>query len=168
MIHLITGGARSGKSSFAEKLALQNDMHPTYIATARKWDDDFNVRIKHHQKNRGPNWHNLEIEKKIAKAEIKGQWAVIDCITLWLTNIFYDNQQKVDKSLLEAQDQIDEIFCRDKIFWILITNELGMGLHAESAIGRKFVDLQGWTNQFIAQKAEKVTLMVSGLPLQIK
>ncbi len=168
MIHLITGGARSGKSSFAEKLALKEDRNPTYIATARKWDEDFNQRIRHHQQNRGPAWNNMEIEIEISEAEVKSQWVVIDCLTLWLTNIFYDHQQNIEKSLSQAKEEISRIAKRYEIHWIIITNELGMGLHAETPLGRKFVDLQGWTNQYVASKADKVTLMVSGIPLQIK
>jgi adenosylcobinamide kinase/adenosylcobinamide-phosphate guanylyltransferase len=168
MIHLITGGARSGKSGYAEKLALKGDNRPTYIATARHWDEDFSHRIRHHQLNRGPEWENLEIEKRISEAKIKSRWVVIDCITLWLTNIFYDNKQEVQKSLQEAKLEINQIVLLQDINWIIVTNELGMGLHAETAVGRKFIDLQGWTNQYLAQKSDIVTLMISGMPVQIK
>ncbi len=168
MIHMITGGARSGKSSHAEKLALSQDDRPTYIATARKWDDDFNQRIKYHQQKRSSSWHNLEIEKNLSTATIKSHWVVIDCVTLWLTNLFYDNQQDIEISLQQARLEIDELDCRQDKSWLIITNELGMGLHAETAIGRRFVDLQGWINQYLAQKSDKVTLMISGVPMQIK
>ena len=168
MIHLITGGARSGKSGYAGKLALQGDNSPIYTATARHWDEDFSDRIRHHQLNRGPEWENLEIEKRISAVKINSRWVVIDCVTLWLTNIFYDNKQDLQKSLHEAQQEIDQVVLRQEINWILVTNELGMGLHAETAIGRKFIDLQGWTNQYLAQKSDKVTLMISGIPVQIK
>lgn len=168
MIHLITGGTRSGKSSYAEKIALQQDPNPSYIATARHWDEDFSKRIRHHQQQRGEEWYNLEIEKNIADAEIYSQWVVIDCITLWLTNIFYDNQQDLDQSYEETKLEINQLLLRKDVNWLLVTNEIGMGLHAETPLGRKFVDLQGWTNQYIARRSDKVTLMVSGIPLQIK
>ncbi len=98
---------------------------------------------------------------------MKNKVAVIDCITLWLTNFFVDNQFDVEITLNEAKNELDALSRKDSTL-IIVSNEIGMGLHAETAAGRKFTDLQGWTNQYIAALAEKVFLMVSGIPVQIK
>lgn len=92
---------------------------------------------------------------------------VIDCVTLWLTNYFTDTESDVQKSLQLAKEEFDKLQQIDSNI-IVISNEIGMGLHATSSIGRKFVELQGWMNQYIAQRADKATFMVSGLPLHLK
>jgi adenosylcobinamide kinase/adenosylcobinamide-phosphate guanylyltransferase len=167
MIYFITGGERSGKSSYAQSLALALKNTPIYLATAKKWDDDFEKRIARHKSERDERWTNIEEEKYIAKAELAGNVVVLDCITLWLTNIFMDAKNDVDDSLSFAKEELRKAF-KLKCTWIIISNEIGMGVHAPTEMGRKFVELQGWTNQFIAAKADEVTLMVSGIPLIVK
>ncbi|MDZ7878329.1 MAG: bifunctional adenosylcobinamide kinase/adenosylcobinamide-phosphate guanylyltransferase [Saprospiraceae bacterium] len=167
MIHLITGGERSGKSHYAMKLALKNSKNPTYIATARRWDSDFDNRIHRHQSERGSAWNNLEIEKYISRLNLKGQTVVVDCITLWLTNLYSDNQYQLNATLQEAKTEFDKWRTLEADFFI-VSNEIGMGLHAENIIGRKFVELQGWLNQHIAAQADAVSFMVAGLPLRVK
>lgn len=168
MIYLVTGGERSGKSSFAENLAKKIATKPIYIATARKWDDDFQTRIDRHQKGRDAHWVTIEKEKNISEIVFSKQVAVIDCITLWLTNFFVDTQNNVEFSLDLAKAEFDAVVAQENITIILITNELGMGVHAETPIGRKFTELQGWMNQYLAKKADTVILMVSGIPVTIK
>jgi adenosylcobinamide kinase/adenosylcobinamide-phosphate guanylyltransferase len=167
MIYFITGGERSGKSSYAQELALQLSNSPSYLATSRKWDSDFEKRIARHKVERDKRWTNIEEEKYIAKAELAGNVVVLDCITLWLTNIFMDTKNDVDGSLTFAKEELGKAF-ELKCTWIIISNEIGMGVHAATETGRKFVELQGWVNQFIATKADEVTLMVSGIPLAVK
>jgi adenosylcobinamide kinase/adenosylcobinamide-phosphate guanylyltransferase len=167
MIYFITGGERSGKSSYAQSLALALKNTPIYLATAKKWDDDFEKRIARHKSERDERWTNIEEEKYIAKAELAGNVVVLDCITLWLTNIFMDTKYDVDGSLTFAKEELGKAF-ELKCTWIIISNEIGMGVHAATETGRKFVELQGWVNQFIATKADEVTLMVSGIPLAVK
>jgi adenosylcobinamide kinase/adenosylcobinamide-phosphate guanylyltransferase len=94
--------------------------------------------------------------------------AIIDCVTLWLTNFFVDTKNDVELSLELAKAEIEKLALMEDTTILIITNEIGMGVHAETHIGRKFVELQGWVNQFIAKKADKVTFMVSGLPMQVK
>ena len=89
---LITGGARSGKSRYAEELALSLSKNPVYVATAHVWDEEFAKRVKKHQERRGPEWTNIEEEKLLSHHDLTGRVAVIDCITLWCTNYFYDLQ----------------------------------------------------------------------------
>jgi adenosylcobinamide kinase/adenosylcobinamide-phosphate guanylyltransferase len=166
-ITLITGGARSGKSSYAQQLAENRSRHPVYLATARVWDEDFSQRITRHQAERGPNWENLEEEKQLSRFNLDGRFVLLDCITLWLTNFFYDNNNDVDKTLEEAKAEWDRFIKFDGGL-IVVTNELGMGVHPENELARKFADLQGWMNQYIARQANRVILMVSGIPVQIK
>lgn len=167
MIIFITGGERSGKSSFALKMAKELSANPVYIATARRWDDDFEKRIDRHKAERDETWQTIEEEKKIGELEVAGNTAVIDCVTLWLTNLFTDSNGNVESSLDYAKAQIELLALKEATF-IIISNELGMGVHAATHEGRKFVELQGWVNQYIASKAEKAWLMVSGIPMRIK
>lgn len=168
MIYLVTGGERSGKSSYAQNVALELSQNPMYVATARKWDGDFQKRIDRHQSERDENWTNIEEEKNLSEIDFKGKVAVVDCVTLWLTNFFVDTKNDVELCLELAKAEIEKLALIEDTTIIIITNEIGMGVHAETHIGRKFVELQGWVNQFIAKKADKVTFMVSGLPMQVK
>jgi len=167
MIHYITGGTRSGKSSYAQKLALSLSNNPVYLATSRKWDVDFEERIKRHQLDRDERWQNIEEEKYPSNLELEGKVIVLDCVTLWLTNFFTDTKYSVDETLKLIKLEFDKLAMIDAT-WIIISNEIGMGMHADTEIGRKFADLQGWINQHIAQSADKVVFMVSGLPLNLK
>lgn len=163
----ITGGARSGKSRHAQELALQWSDNPVYVATARQHDDEFKRRIRRHRQDRDDRWTSLEEEKHLSRLDLAGKVVVIDCITLWLTNFFIDLKYDVDACLETCRKEIDEL-CRQDAVLLIISNELGMGVHAETEIGRKFTDLQGWMNQYIAAKAGTVLLMVSGIPLIVK
>ena len=168
MIYLITGGERSGKSSYAQNLALKLSDTPIYVATARKWDDDFQNRIDRHQQERDERWTNIEKEKHLSEIDFSGKVALIDCVTLWLTNFFVDTKYDVDLSLEEAKKEFLTIANQENATLIIVTNEIGMGVHAETHIGRKFTELQGWMNQFLASNADEVVLMVSGIPVKIK
>jgi adenosylcobinamide kinase/adenosylcobinamide-phosphate guanylyltransferase len=168
MIYLITGGERSGKSGYAQNLALQLSDSPMYVATARKWDDDFQNRIDRHQQERDERWINVEKEKHLSEIDFSGRVALIDCVTLWLTNFFVDTKNDVALSLEEAKTEFEKIANQQDVTLIIVTNEIGMGVHADTHIGRKFTELQGWMNQFLASKADEVVLMVSGIPVKIK
>lgn len=168
MIYLITGGERSGKSGYAQSLALQLTDNPIYVATARKWDSDFQNRIDRHQKDRDERWTNIEEEKYLSKIDFSGKVALIDCVTLWLTNFFIDHKNDVNLSLEEAKKEFLLLAEKENTALIIVTNEIGMGVHASTEIGRKFTELQGWMNQFLASKADEVVLMVSGIPVKIK
>jgi adenosylcobinamide kinase/adenosylcobinamide-phosphate guanylyltransferase len=163
----ITGGARSGKSRYAQEMALQWSPHPVYIATARQWDEEFRQRVKRHQQERDARWISLEEEKHIGGMALRGKVVVIDCITLWITNFFVDLQQDMDACLQACRHEIDELARQDASL-IIVSNEIGMGMHADTETGRKFTDLQGWVNQYIAAKADTVIFMVSGIPLTVK
>jgi adenosylcobinamide kinase/adenosylcobinamide-phosphate guanylyltransferase len=168
MIYLITGGERSGKSGYAQELALQLTNTPMYVATARKWDEDFQNRIDRHQQERDERWTNIEKEKHLSEIDFSGKVALIDCVTLWLTNFFVDTKNDVALSLEEAKAEFLKIANQPDATLIIVTNEIGMGLHADTHVGRKFTELQGWMNQFLAKNADTVVLMVSGIPVTIK
>ncbi|HEY9005012.1 bifunctional adenosylcobinamide kinase/adenosylcobinamide-phosphate guanylyltransferase [Ohtaekwangia sp.] len=167
MIILVTGGARSGKSRYAQERAKQTTDLPVYVATARQWDGDFQDRIKRHQQERGPEWTSHEAEKYVSALALSDRVVVVDCITLWLTNFFIDHKQDINAALTEFKQEIDKLATQQNTF-IIVTNEIGMGVHAETEAGRKFVDLQGWANQYVAAIADEVIFMVSGIPVKIK
>ena len=91
---MITGGQRSGKSKYAEELALKLADNPVYVATAHVWDEEFRERVRRHQERRGPQWTNIEEEKYLSQHDLTWRVAVIDCVTLWLTNFFFENQNQ--------------------------------------------------------------------------
>lgn len=166
-IILITGGQRSGKSRKAEELALSLSPNPVYMATAHIWDDEFRERVRRHQARRGPQWTNIEEETALSQHDMTGRVVVIDCVTLWLTNFFFANNSDVDKSLELAKAEFEK-FTEPDATYIFVTNEIGSGGVSENAIQRKFTDLEGWMNQYIASKADEVILMVSGIEVKVK
>ena len=166
-IILITGGARSGKSTYAERLALSLSSHPVYMATARIWDEEFRQRVVRHQQRRGQEWTNIEEEKYLSRHPLSGRTVLVDCVTLWCTNFFFDLEADVNQTLKAVQTEFDRLTDQDATF-IFVTNEIGMGGTSENEVQRKFTDLQGWVNQYIAAAADEVVLMVSGLPLKVK
>lgn len=172
-IILFTGGQRSGKSVHAEQLALSMSPHPIYLATAHVWDDEFSKRIEIHKQRRGQQWENIEEEKYLSKHDISGRVAVIDCVTLWCTNFFYDKgksedeQLSVDEVLEEMKEEFEKFTSQDATF-IFVTNEIGSGGVSNNEAQRRFTDLEGWMNQYIASQADKVILMVSGIEVKIK
>ncbi|MEE3998836.1 bifunctional adenosylcobinamide kinase/adenosylcobinamide-phosphate guanylyltransferase [Tenacibaculum sp. FZY0031] len=167
MIYYISGGERSGKSSYAQKLAESLSDTPIYLATSRIWDDNFQQRVDRHVADRDERWTTVEEEKWLSNVIAEKQTVVVDCVTLWLTNFFVDTKYDIEKALEIAKEEINKLVEIDANI-IIISNEIGMGLHANSESGRKFTQLQGWTNQHIAKLADKATFMVSGLPLTLK
>ncbi len=172
-IILITGGQRSGKSSYAEKLAMSLTENPVYMATAHIWDNEFRQRVETHRQRRGRNWTNIEEEKYLSRHNIYNKVVVIDCITLWCTNYFYDHQKKeweqpnVDDALKEIEDEFDRFTSQEATF-IFVTNEIGSGGVSDNVTQRRFTDLEGWMNQHVAAHADEVIFMVAGIPVKVK
>jgi adenosylcobinamide kinase/adenosylcobinamide-phosphate guanylyltransferase len=164
---LVIGGARSGKSRHAQALALGLSPRPLYVATSRVWDDDHAARIERHRRDRGPEWRTLECELELAALELAGEVAVIDCVTLWLSNFFSDLDGDIERCLARASAQIDQLAALPATL-IVVSNELGQGVHAATEVGRKFTDLQGLVNQHIAARADNVAWMVAGIPCYVK
>ena len=166
-IILVTGGQRSGKSTYAEQAAFSMTKNPVYLATSRIWDEEFRQRVQKHKDGRGPEWTNIEEEKELSKHDLTDRVVVIDCVTLWSTNFFFDLESNVQKAFSSIVEEFDRFTQQDACF-IFVTNEIGLGGTSDNEIQRKFTDLLGWVNQYIARKADKVYLMVSGIPLAIK
>ena len=163
---MITGGQRSGKSKKAEEIALSISDNPVYVATAHIWDEEFRERVKRHQERRGPQWTNIEEEKLLSRHDLTGRVAVIDCVTLWLTNFFLENNN-VDETLTAVKEEFER-FTKNDATYIFVTNEIGSGGVSDNAVQRQFTDLEGWMNQYIASRADEVILMVSGIAVKIK
>ena len=169
MMHLITGGERLGKSRYAQQLAKRVGDHPTYLATAVRASDDeaFAQRIVRHQQDRDTRWTTVEEPWHLRRALPEQGAVVIDYVTLWLNNGLAQHQSNPEATLAAAQREIDQLGSVANALFI-VTNELGMGLHASTSVGRDFVELQGWVNQYIAQCAKRVTFMVARLPMTVK
>ena len=169
-IILITGGQRSGKSTYAEKLALSLSENPVYMATAHCWDEEFRKRILRHQENRGSQWTNVEEEKFLSHHDVRGKVVLVDCLTLWATNFFFAEGVELPEvdGVLETMKAEFEAFVRQDATFIFVTNEIGLGGVSPNALQRRFTDLLGWLNQYVAKRADKVIMMVSGIPMTIK
>ena len=171
-IILITGGQRSGKSAYAERRALALSPNPVYMATAHIWDEEFRERVRRHQERRGPEWTNIEEERQLSRHDVSGRVVLIDCLTLWATNYFTTSSSEeaesdIDAMLAEMKAEFDRFTAQDATF-IFVTNEIGMGGTSANALQRRFTDLLGWLNQYVAAKADEVVMMVSGVELRVK
>ena len=132
-----------------------------------KRQEEFRQRVIKHQERRGSEWTNIEEEKELSRHQVKDNVVLIDCVTLWCTNFFFDLDADVEAALQAVKQEFDNFIRQDATF-IFVTNEIGSGAVSENAIQRRFTDLQGWMNQYIASKADQVYLMVSGIPVPIK
>lgn len=137
------------------------------MATARIWDEEFRQRVIAHQQRRGPEWSNIEENKYLSRHALAEKVVLVDCVTLWCTNFFFDLNADVQVALDALQKEFD-LLTRQNAIFIFVTNEIGMGGVSPNEIQRKFTDVQGWMNQYIAARADKVICMISGIPLQIK
>src|SRR5437868_4796777 len=109
MIYFITGGERSGKSRYAQQIALELSAVPVYVATSRAWDKDFQERVQRHKDERDERWTSIEEEKYISKVDLRNKVAVIDCVTLWLTNFYIDTKYNVGESLKQAKEEFEKL-----------------------------------------------------------
>lgn len=175
-ITLILGGARSGKSTHALRLAKGTGKPVTFIATAQAFDDEMSARIQKHKAERPANWQTLEIPSTIAahSDQIQSDVVVLDCVTLLVSNLlmqFVENDRVNESSFLEAvRQEIDALLSvidESEKSWIVVSNEVGLGLVPPYQMGRVYRDGLGWANQRLAKEAEKVILMVAGIPVPI-
>jgi adenosylcobinamide kinase/adenosylcobinamide-phosphate guanylyltransferase len=166
-IILITGGQRSGKSTYAQQLALSLSSNPVYLATSAIWDDEHRERIERHKTDRGTQWTNIEELKDLHLLNLNNEVVVIDCVTLWATNFFTESNGDVEYSLTSVIERFDKLV-KQQATLIFVTNELGLGGTTTNDLQRRFNDLLGWVNQHIAAKADEVFLMISGIKMKIK
>jgi adenosylcobinamide kinase/adenosylcobinamide-phosphate guanylyltransferase len=161
----VLGGARSGKSRYAESLVTALPPPWLYVATAEAGDREMVARVAAHQARRGPSWTTIETPRNVA--ETLGTHAdtptLVDCLTLWLSNVMLADAD-VDAEI----EQLDGALARAAAPIVLVANEVGFGIVPDSALGRRFRDLQGLLNQRIAARADRVVLVVAGLPLTLK
>jgi adenosylcobinamide kinase/adenosylcobinamide-phosphate guanylyltransferase len=170
-VTLILGGARSGKSSYAEKLAtgtLYGPARPAvYIATAEAGDVEMAARIQAHRARRGAVWTTIEepigLAEALHQASAHGQPVLIDCLTLWLSNLMH-----VGDDVDEATDALLQALAGYAAPVLLVSNEVGWGIVPETPLGRAFRDAQGRLNMRMAERADRVILMAAGLPLVMK
>src|SRR5690606_23792244 len=142
----VIGGARSGKSRHAQALALALSPRPLYVATSRVWDADHAARIERHRRERGPEWRSVECELELASLELAGEVAVIDCVTLWLTNLFSDLGSDVERCLALARAQIEPLPALPATL-LPVSDALGQGLHASTQAGREVTALRAMAKQ---------------------
>jgi adenosylcobinamide kinase / adenosylcobinamide-phosphate guanylyltransferase len=161
---LVLGGARSGKSRYAEGLAKG---HKVYIATAEAFDDEMRARIGEHRRRRGDDWENVEEPLDLLSALLKHDAArrfiLVDCLTLWLSNLMHA-QKDVRGEVGRLTDFL--LGCKARV--VLVSNEVGQGIVPDHALARVFRDEQGWCNQRVAEATDEVVMMIAGLPMRLK
>jgi len=167
---LITGGARSGKSSFAESLAVNEGAPLLYVATAGFGDKEMTERITRHQQRRGTDWQTIEEQYDLAGV-LTGHdgWfkaILVDCVTLWLTNLLLRYEDK--SAVLAEVRRTVSTFTSLKTPLVLVTNEVGLGIIPDNPLARSFCDLSGEANEILAGAADEVYVTFSGLPLKLK
>ena len=169
MLELILGGARSGKSRLAERLATQSGLAVTYIATSQAMVGEMNARIQHHCQRRPAEWGLVEEPLELARAlrdnAAPGRCLLVDCLTLWLTNLLMLDD---DTRLAMQRDAFLEALAELPGRIILVSNETGLGVVPLGELTRRYVDEAGWLHQAVAERAERVLFTVAGLPMLLK
>jgi adenosylcobinamide kinase / adenosylcobinamide-phosphate guanylyltransferase len=164
MVTLILGGARSGKSHYAESLA-QGERH--YIATAQAFDDEMRTRIDQHQKQRGDGWTTHEeqfgLPRKLAEIDGAGRFILVDCLTLWLSNLML-----AERDWKGPSTALCSVLQRMTAQVVLVSNEVGLGIVPDTPLGRAFRDAQGALNQQVAKVSDRVVFVAAGLPMVLK
>ena len=169
MLQLILGGARSGKSRLAEKLAAGSGLAVTYIATSQPLDGEMNERVRHHRERRPGHWTLVEEPVELARVlrdnARADSFLLVDCLTLWLTNLLLlEDPQR----LSAERDALLECLAELPGEIVLVSNETGMGVVPLGELTRRYVDEAGWLHQALAERCQRVVLTVAGLPLTLK
>lgn len=171
---LITGGARAGKSSFAQKLAAESGGKVLFVATAEARDEDMRRRIEKHQKSRPSNWKTLESPSEVAKAisQNGGEYevVVIDCITMLVSNVMLaaDDERTAESAVINEIEALIKAMQTKPSAFIVVSNEVGLGIVPDNELSRNYRDLLGRANQLMAQYADEVYFMVAGIPVKIR
>ena len=164
---LVLGGARSGKSAFAEQLVGDSGLARIYLATATAGDDEMQSRITHHRERRGHGWITIEepmaLVDALTREATHGRAVLVDCLTLWLSNLMFAERNP------EAEaHQLTRFLGTAKFPIVLVSNEVGLGLVPETPLGRSFRDAQGRLNRIVAATVPNVVFIAAGLPLWLK
>ena len=176
-ITLLLGGARSGKSSHAQRLAEETGKSVTFLATAQALDEEMSSRIQKHRAERPIGWDTLEIPSQLAPhvSQIKSDVVILDCITLLISNLLmqFVKEDLVDESpfLSAVQEEIEALIIimrQQNQDWLIVSNEVGLGLVPAYQMGRIYRDAIGWANQRLAREADHVLFMVAGIPMVVK
>jgi adenosylcobinamide kinase/adenosylcobinamide-phosphate guanylyltransferase len=171
----ITGGARSGKSIFAEKMARGIGEQLCYLATAQTLDGEMEERVKRHKERRGVQWQTIEepihLSQSLARCDGQYQVVLLDCITLWLSNLLFKYEQSgedIGARILEDVQRLKTTLHGMVTPVIIVSNEVGMGIVPDNDLARLFRDIAGKANQLLAVAADEVHVVISGIPLKIK
>jgi len=169
---LILGGARSGKSSFAQRLAKKAGSNVLFLATAQAGDDEMAERIARHKTSRPATWHTieepLELASVLQREASSTDVVIVDCLTLWLNNLLLKEGGTSETEVLEQVDRLLDVYKNGTASYIVVSGEVGLGLVPPYPLGRIYRDILGWVNQKVASRADKVFLMVAGIPLELK
>lgn len=164
-VTFVLGGARSGKSRYAERLAAQHRGHKTYIATAEGVDSEMQARIAEHRSRRGENWETLDAPLDLVTA-LRGcqtGFVLIDCITVWIGNLMHHK-----RDVRVEVEKLCEALADTRTRAVVVSNEVGLAIVPDNALARAFRDEQGFANQRIAEVADEVVFLVAGLPMVLK
>ena len=180
---LVTGGARSGKSNFAEKLCKERNNNTAYIATSIPFDDEMKDRVRKHKESRPQNWKTYEIYKDIYTIiddiSKEHKTVILDCVTLLVNNLIFmheidiDNstQYEIDELEKYIKEQVEKLLIEIKktnLYFVIVTNELGLGGVSINKLTRVYTDIVGRINQQIAAQSDEVYFVISGIPMRIK
>ncbi|WP_455539753.1 bifunctional adenosylcobinamide kinase/adenosylcobinamide-phosphate guanylyltransferase [Terrisporobacter sp.] len=182
-IILVTGGARSGKSNFAESLCIRQNNETAYIATSIPFDEEMKSRVKKHQESRPKEWKTYEIYKDIytivEELNENHKTVIMDCVTLMVNNLMFTYGIEVDKATSKELDELED-YIKDQIiklmealkktdlYFVIVSNEVGMGIVPENKLSRIYADFIGRVNQLIAKYSDEVYFVVSGVPMKVK
>lgn len=182
-IILVTGGARSGKSSFAESLCIKQNNKTAYIATSVAFDDEMKNRVKKHQESRPKSWKTYEKYKDIysivEELNKNHDTVIMDCVTLMVNNLMFTHGIEVDEATSEELNELEnyireqitkllEAVKKTNLYFVIVTNEIGMGIVPENKLSRIYGDFVGRANQLIASYSNEVYFVVSGIPMKVK
>ncbi|MEO0911078.1 MAG: bifunctional adenosylcobinamide kinase/adenosylcobinamide-phosphate guanylyltransferase [Pseudomonadota bacterium] len=163
----VLGGARSGKSAFAEGLVLKSTLKPVYVATGRAFDDEMVSRIEQHQERRGDSWESVEeplaLVDALRQSSHEGRMILVDCLTFWITNLMM-----AEANVKKEAEQLADFLSEATVPMVIVSNEVGLGVVPENQMAREFVDLSGLVHQRVAEVCDQMYFVTAGIPQKLK